>query len=117
MPIGDDLAARLRRGAAGHTPGAPSDGWVFPEGGGGYLAATATTSPPNTWATWSQGVLPEGYSMHSLRHLFASRAYQGHPESKSSPDAFGSRLNRNDRAVHRGGRRRDPCGSGLRVGE
>ena len=30
VPISESLAALLRQGAAGHMPGTPADGWLFP---------------------------------------------------------------------------------------
>jgi len=61
VPISDDLAGQLRRRA---------HGWVFPDGFGGHLSAR--------WVgTLVRRVLPDGYSMHTLRHRFASRAYRG----------------------------------------
>lgn len=30
VPIGEDLAAAIRAGAAGHTPYLPAGGWLFP---------------------------------------------------------------------------------------
>ncbi|MBZ4560280.1 tyrosine-type recombinase/integrase [Mycobacterium avium subsp. hominissuis] len=70
VPISDEMAELLRRGGAGHTPGMPSQGWVFPDGFGGHLSAR--------WiGTIVTQLLPEGYSMHTLRHRFATRAYRG----------------------------------------
>jgi integrase len=70
VPISDDLAEAIRQGAAGHTPGMPSHGWLFADGFGGHLA-------PQWVGMVVAKVLPEGYSMHTLRHRFASRAYRG----------------------------------------
>jgi integrase/recombinase XerC len=64
VPISDSLAEGLRSqiGASG--------GWLFPNGQGSHL------SP------WMVGrlvadVLPDHWTMHTLRHRFASRAYRG----------------------------------------
>lgn len=70
VPIGDDLATVLRRGAAGHTPGTAPQGWLFPDGRGGHLE-------PHWVGELVSAVLPEGYTMHTLRHRFATRAYRG----------------------------------------
>jgi integrase len=71
VPVSDDLAALIRRGAAGHTPGAPRDGWLFPNGfDGGHITA------PHLGEIVSR-VLPDQWTMHTLRHRFSSRAYRG----------------------------------------
>ena len=70
LPISDELAGLIRRGPAGHTPGAAMGGWLFPSQLGGHLA-------PRTVGIMLNTLLPEGYSMHKLRHRFASRAYRG----------------------------------------
>lgn len=70
VPISDEMAELLRRGAAAHTPGMPARGFVFPDGFGGHISAR--------WiGTMVTQLLPEGYSMHTLRHRFATRAYRG----------------------------------------
>lgn len=75
VPISDELAHSIRRGAAGHTPELAAydwgtSGWLFPDGDGGHLT-------PRWVGTVVGRALPEGYSMHSLRHRFATRAYRG----------------------------------------
>ena len=70
VPISDELAELLRRGAAGHTPGMPAYGWLFPDGFGAYVS-------PAWVGTLVSRVLPAGWTMHTLRHRFASRAYRG----------------------------------------
>jgi integrase/recombinase XerC len=70
VPIGDVLAALIRRGAAGHTPGAPTDGWLFPNDDGGHLTAEYV-------GELVTDLLPRGCTMHALRHRFATRAYRG----------------------------------------
>lgn len=70
VPISDALAAELRRGAAGHTPDAPSTGWLFPNGwGDGYLT-------PRYVGTLVTDALPDHWTTHTLRHRFSSRAYR-----------------------------------------
>jgi integrase len=39
VPISDYLAHLIREGAPAHTPGAPPEGWLFPNGFGGHLTA------------------------------------------------------------------------------
>lgn len=75
VPIGDHLAALIRRGAAGHTPelaadGQDAEGWLFPGEDNGHLS-------PEWVGYLVSGVLPEGYTMHTLRHSYASRVYRG----------------------------------------
>lgn len=75
VPISDDLAEEIRRGAAGHTPAmAATDGgrygWLFPDGLGAHLS-------PQWVGCLVARVLPDGWGMHTLRHRFASRAYRG----------------------------------------
>lgn len=65
-PISDELAATLRRGAAGHTPELASygPGWVFPAGpAGGHISAHRV-------GKLVAAGLPPGWSMHKLRHRF-----------------------------------------------
>lgn len=70
IPITDELAALIAAGPAGHTPGAATTGWLFPGGDRGHL------SPPWVGALCSR-VMPEIWTMHALRHRFATRAYRG----------------------------------------
>jgi integrase len=71
VPLSDDLDALIRLGAAGHTPGAPATGWLFPGPGfHGYLA-------PKRVGFLVSAALPDGWTMHTLRHRFATRAYRG----------------------------------------
>jgi integrase/recombinase XerC len=70
VPISDDLSALLCLGAAGHTPGASPDGWLFPGETDGHLS-------PQWLGQICAQVLPKGYTMHTLRHRFATRAYRG----------------------------------------
>ncbi|WP_235852814.1 tyrosine-type recombinase/integrase [Mycobacterium interjectum] len=61
VPLSAELAAAIR--AAG--------GWVFPSRkGDGHLTAREV-------GHLVAGVLPSGWSMHTLRHRFATRAYRG----------------------------------------
>lgn len=61
IPLHADLAERLR---------ATGSGWVFPNGVGGHLTA-------NYVGVLMSRALPEGWSAHSLRRRFATRAYDG----------------------------------------
>jgi integrase/recombinase XerC len=70
LPISDQLADTLRRGAAGHTPGAPAQGWLFPNASGAHITALYV-------GLLVADALPGHWTMHSLRHRFGSRAYRG----------------------------------------
>jgi integrase/recombinase XerC len=70
VPITDSLAVAIRAGAAGHTPGEESTGWLFPGDTDGHLS-------PLWVGQLVVRVLPDGWTMHTLRHRFASRAYRG----------------------------------------
>lgn len=71
VPLGEQLAAAVCAGAAGHTPYLPAEGWLFPAWpGGGHLT-------PAHVGKLVAAALPAGWSMHMLRHRFATRAYRG----------------------------------------
>ncbi|SON63396.1 Tyrosine recombinase XerD [Mycobacterium simulans] len=72
VPITASLAADIRRGAAGHTPAlaAYAGGWLFPAWpAGGHLTAMHV-------GKIVAAALGPGWSMHKLRHRFATRAYR-----------------------------------------
>jgi integrase/recombinase XerC len=63
VPISDSLADALRLGAS-------STGWLFPTPRGGHVTAG--------WVgELVKAALPGGWTTHSLRHRFATRAYRG----------------------------------------
>ena len=66
VPLHDDIAARLR--------GLPY-GWAFP-GRRGHLS-------PNRVGDMISGALPSGWTAHSLRRRFATRAYAGGRDLRS----------------------------------
>ncbi|SKT96139.1 tyrosine-type recombinase/integrase [Mycobacteroides abscessus] len=69
IPITDEIAAMIQRGAAGHTPGCSPTGWLFPGDNNGHLSAR--------WVgTLCSKAMPEVWTMHKLRHRFATRAYR-----------------------------------------
>ncbi|WP_234789501.1 tyrosine-type recombinase/integrase [Mycolicibacterium conceptionense] len=68
IPITDKLATRIAAGAAGHTPGAPTSGYLFPGNDNGHLS-------PRWVGTLCSRVMPGVWTMHSLRHRTATRAY------------------------------------------
>jgi integrase len=70
LPLSTSLADVVRLGAAGHTPGMPPRGWIFPNGIGGHLTAGHV-------GKLVAKALPDDWSMHTLRHRFGTRAYRG----------------------------------------
>lgn len=73
VPLSGELAALVRRGAAGHTPelaATGTGGYLFPAPGGGHLT-------PGHVGVLITRALPPGWSTHKLRHRFATRAYRG----------------------------------------
>ncbi|MCB0924950.1 MAG: tyrosine-type recombinase/integrase [Mycobacterium sp.] len=73
VPLTDDLAEVLRQGAAGHTPEAAAfgpPGYLFPGDDNGHLTAAHV-------GRLVAEALPPGWSMHKLRHRFATRAFRG----------------------------------------
>lgn len=72
VPLSEDLAAVIRNGAAAHTPELAaygSGGYLFPGQDNGHLSAHHV-------GKLVAAALPEGWSMHKLRHRFATRAYR-----------------------------------------
>jgi len=70
VPITADLAVLIAAGAGGHTAGWGSQGWLFPSIRGGHV------SPAWVGTVCSQA-LPGVWTLHKLRHRFASKAYRG----------------------------------------
>jgi integrase len=70
VPITDDLGELVDAGPAGHTPGLPGHGWLFPGDDDGHLS-------PRYVGKLVAAALPDQWTMHSLRHRFATRAYRG----------------------------------------
>lgn len=60
VPIGADLQTAI----------ASAPGWVFPSPRGGHLT-------PNHVSKLIAQAMPEGWTAHTLRHRFGTRAYQG----------------------------------------
>ncbi len=69
VPVTDSLAAQIAAGAAGHTVGEPRNGWLFP-GPNGFLA-------PRRVGFLCSRIMPDVWTLHTLRHRFATRAYRG----------------------------------------
>lgn len=62
IPISDDLATEIRRTAA-------ANGFLFPGQDNGHLS-------PHHVGKLVADALPGGWSMHKLRHRFATRAFR-----------------------------------------
>lgn len=69
IPISDSLALKLLDGAAGHTPGASAHGYLFPGDDEGHLS-------PRWVGTLCARIMPGIWTMHTLRHRAATRAYK-----------------------------------------
>lgn len=73
VPISDDLAGLVLAGPAGHTPEMAAfgtEGFLFPGDEDGHLSAR--------WVgKLCANAMPEGWTMHTLRHRFATRAFRG----------------------------------------
>ncbi|MCT7373373.1 tyrosine-type recombinase/integrase [Mycolicibacterium llatzerense] len=82
IPITPELATRIRAGAAGHTPGAPTTGHLFPGSVDGHLS-------PRWVGTLCARVMPGIWTMHSLRHRTATRAYGFTHDIISTRDLLG----------------------------
>lgn len=70
IPISDDIALAIEAGAAGHTPNAPQSGWLFPGNDDGHLS-------PRRVGELCGEALPGSWTMHTLRHRFATRSFRG----------------------------------------
>lgn len=73
VPISDDLAALILAGAAGHSPEMAAygpEGYLFPGDDDGHLS-------PRWVGRLCSDAMPDGWTMHTLRHRFATRAYRG----------------------------------------
>jgi integrase len=70
IPITDELAEAIEAGPAGHTLGAPSQGWLFPGDIGGHLS-------PRRVGELCADVMPGVWTMHSLRHRAGTKAHEG----------------------------------------
>lgn len=82
VPVTDGLAALIAAGAAGHTPGAATTGWLFPGSDHGHLTA------PWVGALCSR-VMPGVWTLHTARHRFATRAYHGKKDIRAVQKLLG----------------------------
>ncbi|UJL29905.1 tyrosine-type recombinase/integrase [Mycolicibacterium vanbaalenii] len=70
VPVTAELAGLIAAGAGGHTPGVGDRGWLFPSERGGHVT-------PHWVGLLCSRALPQGWTLHTARHLFASKAYRG----------------------------------------
>jgi integrase/recombinase XerC len=71
ISISDELADLIAGGSLLRTPvGGTEAGWLFPGEDGGHLS-------PRWVGRLCAAVLPDAWTMHTLRHRFATRAYRG----------------------------------------
>ncbi|WP_264067106.1 tyrosine-type recombinase/integrase [Mycolicibacterium komossense] len=83
LPCSDELGDAIALGAAGHTPGAKTTGYLFPNGGGGNFRngcakfGDGHLAPKTVGVLVSRAMAAEGWTMHKLRHRFATLAYRG----------------------------------------
>lgn len=82
VPITNVLAAEIRAGAAGHTDGMPVRGYLFPGKTDGHLL-------PDAVGRLVADAMPSGWSMHTLRHRFATRAYRGSRNLRAVQELLG----------------------------
>jgi integrase/recombinase XerC len=75
VPISDSLAELIRTGARGHTFYMPAKGYLFPPVD--PMVRTERHLTPEHVGILVGEALPEGWSMHKLRHRYATRAYRG----------------------------------------
>ncbi|WP_081347806.1 tyrosine-type recombinase/integrase, partial [Mycobacteroides chelonae] len=69
IPVSDEIAAMILAGPGGHSPGHGDCGFLFPGADGGHLSAR--------WVgKLCAAAMPGVWTMHKLRHRFATRAYQ-----------------------------------------
>lgn len=73
IPITDELAELIAAGPAGHSPALAAygrDNWLFPGDDGGHLS-------PRWVGKLCAAAMPDGWTMHTLRHRFATLAFRG----------------------------------------
>ncbi|GAA4479077.1 hypothetical protein GCM10023094_23650 [Rhodococcus olei] len=82
VPIPDDLADEIARGPGGHTIGRGREGYLFPGETEGHLS-------PGHVGKLIGDLMPEGWSMHKLRHRFATKAFAGTGNLRAVQEALG----------------------------
>jgi len=79
IPLHADLAERIRAQAG---PFGSGSGWLFPNATGGHLTA-------NYVGVLMSKAMPDGWSAHSLRRRFATRAYDGSHDLRAIQQLLG----------------------------
>lgn len=82
VPITDDLATEIALGPGGHTLGRGNRGYLFPGAIDGHLSADRV-------GVLISELLPDDWTMHKLRHRFATRAYNGTKNIRAVQEALG----------------------------
>jgi integrase len=90
VTISEELASLIYAGAAGHTPSASANGWLFPGDDDGHLS-------PRWVGKIMTRVLPDDWTAHTLRHRSATRAYRGTRNLPGSADTARSRISQDNR--------------------
>ncbi len=90
LPIPDDIAALIRAGARGHSPHdhTPSRGWLFPGQDHGHLSA-AHVGVLCSRALAKVQTSGQVWTMHKLRHRFATTAYRATRDIRAVQEALG----------------------------
>ncbi|WP_309487891.1 tyrosine-type recombinase/integrase [Mycobacteroides abscessus] len=82
VPLSDYVADMILAGPGGHTPGLGDQGFLFPGGDDGHLSAR--------WVgTLCSQAMPGIWTMHKLRHRFATRAYRGTRDIRAVQELLG----------------------------
>ncbi|QSM74619.1 tyrosine-type recombinase/integrase [Mycobacteroides abscessus subsp. massiliense] len=82
IPISDGLADMVAAGPGGHTPGLGSGGYLFPGDDNGHLS-------PRWVGRLCANAMPGVWTMHKLRHRFATRAYRGTRDIRAVQELLG----------------------------
>lgn len=78
VPITDGLAQAIRSYSSGYSP----KGYLFPGKDEGHIS-------PNCTGKLLSALMPPGWSMHKLRHRYASRGYAGTRNIRAVQEALG----------------------------
>lgn len=82
LPITDELADAICAGPAGHTPGAPTEGWLFPGTYDGHLS-------PKWVGEICSKAIPGIWTLHTLRHRAATNALRGTKDIRAVQEFLG----------------------------
>jgi integrase len=82
LPLTDDLANAICAGPAGHTPGAPAEGFLFPGSFDGHLS-------PKWVGQLCSDAMPGIWTLHTLRHRAATNALRGTRDTRAVQEFLG----------------------------